>query len=108
MVDLGLPVVPSVAGRPDNPGLVDSFGRVATDLRVSLTDRCNLRCTYCMPAAGLDWMPGEEMLSDAELGRLIRIAVLDLGVTDVRFTGGEPTLRKNLEGIIAEAAASQG
>ncbi|WP_110079119.1 GTP 3',8-cyclase MoaA [Actinokineospora spheciospongiae] len=105
MVDLGLPVVPSVAGRPDNPRLVDGFGRIATDLRVSLTDRCNLRCTYCMPAAGLDWMPGSQMLSDAELGRLIRIAVEDLGVTDVRFTGGEPTLRKGLEELIASVAA---
>ncbi|SDD27705.1 cyclic pyranopterin phosphate synthase [Actinokineospora iranica] len=93
------------AARPDVPGLVDRFGRVATDLRVSLTDRCNLRCTYCMPAEGLDWMPGGEMLTDDELNRLIRIAVVRLGVTNVRFTGGEPTLRKGIERIIAAAAA---
>jgi cyclic pyranopterin phosphate synthase len=95
----------SGAGRPDTPALVDRFGRVAADLRVSLTDKCNLRCTYCMPAEGLDWMPGSDMLSDAELVRLIRIAVESLGVTNVRFTGGEPTLRKELVGIIAATAA---
>ena len=84
---------------------MDTFGRVATDLRVSLTDRCNLRCTYCMPAEGLDWLPSSELLSDEELIRLVRIAVTLLGVTDVRFTGGEPLLRKGLEGIIAATAA---
>jgi cyclic pyranopterin phosphate synthase len=93
------------SNRPDTPALVDTFGRVATDLRVSLTDRCNLRCTYCMPAEGLDWLPGSELLSDDELIRLVRIAVTMLGVTDVRFTGGEPLLRKGLERIIAATAA---
>ncbi|WP_197523463.1 GTP 3',8-cyclase MoaA [Actinokineospora pegani] len=104
-VDLGLPAVPNATRRPDTPELVDRFGRVATDLRVSLTDRCNLRCTYCMPAEGLDWLPGGDLLSDAELTRLIRIAVTALGVTDIRFTGGEPTLRRGLEGIIEATAA---
>jgi cyclic pyranopterin phosphate synthase len=84
---------------------VDTFGRIATDLRVSLTDRCNLRCTYCMPAEGLDWLPGADLLADDELIRLVRIAVTQLGVTDVRFTGGEPLLRKGLERIIAASAA---
>jgi cyclic pyranopterin phosphate synthase len=84
---------------------VDTFGRVATDLRVSLTDRCNLRCTYCMPAEGLDWLPGSDLLADDELIRLVRIAVTKLGVTDVRFTGGEPLLRKGLERIIAATTA---
>ena len=88
--------------RPDSEALVDQFGRVATDLRVSLTDRCNLRCQYCMPEEGLDWMPDERLLSDAEMIRLITIAVQHLGVHDVRFTGGEPLLRKGLERIIAE------
>jgi cyclic pyranopterin phosphate synthase len=74
--------------------LADRFGRVATDLRVSLTDRCNLRCTYCMPEEGLAWLPREEQLTDDEVGRLIRIAVERLGVTQVRFTGGEPLLRR--------------
>jgi cyclic pyranopterin phosphate synthase len=78
---------------------------VATDLRVSLTDKCNLRCTYCMPADGLDWLPGSAVLDDAELIRLIRIAVESLGVTDIRFTGGEPLLRRGLEEIVTAAAA---
>src|SRR5689334_19702030 len=85
--------------------LVDRFGRVATDLRVSLTDRCNLRCTYCMPEEGLAWLPRQQQLTDAEVGRLIRVAVERLGVTEVRFTGGEPILRRGLVGIVAAAAA---
>ncbi len=85
--------------------LADRFGRVATDLRVSLTDRCNLRCTYCMPEEGLAWMPKEQQLTDDEVVRLIRIAVEQLGVTGVRFTGGEPVIRRGLAGIIAGAAA---
>jgi GTP 3',8-cyclase len=85
--------------------LADRFGRVATDLRVSLTDRCNLRCTYCMPEEGLAWMPKEQQLTDDEVGRLIRIAVEQLGVTGLRFTGGEPMIRRGLTAIIAAAAA---
>jgi GTP 3',8-cyclase len=85
--------------------LVDTFGRVATDLRVSLTDRCNLRCSYCMPAEGLDWLPGEEVLTDDEVVRLITIAVERLGVREVRFTGGEPLLRRGLPGIVRRTAA---
>lgn len=102
---LGLPSVHSGAPRPnadvpaDGP-LVDQFGRVATDLRVSLTDRCNLRCTYCMPAEGLDWLPAEQLLRPDELVRLLRLAVTRLGITNVRFTGGEPLLVKDLERII--------
>ena len=82
----------------------DGFGRVATDLRVSLTDRCNLRCTYCMPAEGLDWLPSAELLTDDELVRLVGIAVEHLGVTEVRLTGGEPTLRRGLPGLVARFA----
>jgi GTP 3',8-cyclase len=85
--------------------LADRYGRVATDLRVSLTDRCNLRCTYCMPAEGLPWLPKQEILTDDEVNRLVRIAVERLGVTEVRFTGGEPLLRPGLVSIIAAAAA---
>src|SRR5437588_5350861 len=107
-VNLGLPRVKGIrdAGppRPDTPALVDTFGRVATDLRVSLTDRCNLRCTYCMPAEGLPWLPGEDVLTDAELLRLLRIAVDRLGVTDIRLTGGEPLLRPGLEDLVGEIA----
>jgi cyclic pyranopterin phosphate synthase len=84
--------------------LNDSFGRIATDLRVSLTDRCNLRCSYCMPPEGLDWLPKPELLTDDELARLLRVAVTMLGITEIRFTGGEPLLRKGLTGIVARAA----
>jgi cyclic pyranopterin phosphate synthase len=85
--------------------LIDTHGRVATDLRVSLTDRCNLRCQYCMPAEGLEWMPTDETLTDDELNRLIRIGVEMLGVRDVRFTGGEPLLRRGLPAIVAATKA---
>jgi cyclic pyranopterin phosphate synthase len=85
--------------------LADSFGRVATDLRVSVTDRCNLRCTYCMPAEGLDWLPGPALLTDDEVARLISVAVRRLGITEVRFTGGEPLIRRGLPAIIAATAA---
>jgi GTP 3',8-cyclase len=84
--------------------LVDRFGRVATDLRVSLTDRCNLRCTYCMPEEGLAWLPKPTLLTDAEVVRLVDIAARLLGVTEVRFTGGEPLLRPGLTAIITETA----
>ncbi|MEU0315068.1 GTP 3',8-cyclase MoaA [Nocardioides sp. NPDC006273] len=83
------------------PRLVDRFGRIATDLRVSLTDRCNLRCTYCMPPEGLDWMPGDEVLTDDEVVRLIGVATGHLGVKEVRFTGGEPLVRRGLVSIVA-------
>jgi GTP 3',8-cyclase len=79
--------------------LIDAFGRVATDLRVSLTDRCNLRCVYCMPPEGLDWLPGDDVLTDAEVVRLVRVAVSE-GVREVRFTGGEPLLRRGLVDIV--------
>src|SRR5215472_808060 len=85
--------------------LADSYGRVATDLRVSLTDRCNLRCTYCMPPEGLDWLPGQDQLTDDELIRLLDIGVRMLGITEIRFTGGEPLLRKGLVSIVARTAA---
>ncbi|GAA1072217.1 GTP 3',8-cyclase MoaA [Tsukamurella spumae] len=85
--------------------LVDKYGRVARDLRVSLTDRCNLRCTYCMPAEGLPWLAGEHVLTGPEIDRLLTIAVRDLGITEIRFTGGEPLLRADLERIVAHAAA---
>jgi cyclic pyranopterin phosphate synthase len=106
-VVLGMPGTRPAATvpRPDDPRLVDRYGRVATDLRVSLTDRCTLRCTYCMPPEGLDWLPGEDVLTDAEVVRLIRVAVEHLGVDEVRFTGGEPLLRRGLEQIVAATSA---
>jgi GTP 3',8-cyclase len=105
VIDLGVPSLGPANPAPADGPLVDTFGRIATDLRVSLTDRCNLRCTYCMPADGLDWMPGDQLLTPAELTRLLRIAVTRLGITSVRFTGGEPLVAKNLEGIVAATAS---
>jgi cyclic pyranopterin phosphate synthase len=84
--------------------LVDTFGRVATDLRVSLTDKCNLRCSYCMPPEGLEWLPGPELLTDDEVVRLVSVAVAE-GVTEVRFTGGEPLLRRGLVSIVERVTA---
>jgi len=84
--------------------LTDTWGRVATDLRVSLTDRCNLRCNYCMPAEGLDWLPDDSVLTDDEVVRLVDIAVSRLGVDEVRFTGGEPLVRRGLVDIVARTA----
>lgn len=84
----------------DHSGLADTYGRVATDLRVSLTDRCNLRCSYCMPPEGLEWLPKPELLTDDEVARLVRIGVEMLGITEVRFTGGEPLLRRGLPGLV--------
>lgn len=107
---LGLPTVrptrePLTAGMPGRGPLVDTFGRIATDLRVSLTDRCNLRCTYCMPPEGLTWLPADDLLSFDELARLLRLAVTRLGITSIRFTGGEPLLFRRLEDVVAAAAA---
>ncbi|SCE47695.1 cyclic pyranopterin phosphate synthase [Streptomyces sp. Termitarium-T10T-6] len=93
---------------PDGPApspLTDRFGRVHTDLRVSLTDRCNLRCTYCMPAEGLDWLPRPELLTDDEVVRLVDVATRRLGITEVRLTGGEPLLRRGLPGLVARLHA---
>jgi cyclic pyranopterin phosphate synthase len=105
--NLGLPSLRSVvvSDAPDTGPLVDTFGRIATDLRVSLTDRCNLRCTYCMPAEGLDWLPGDDLLSASELARLMTIGVTRLGITNVRFTGGEPLVARHLDDVVAAAAA---
>lgn len=87
--------------------LTDRFGRVHTDLRVSVTDRCSLRCTYCMPEQGLDWIPRTDTLTTDELLRLVRVAV-DNGVTTVRLTGGEPLLRPDIVAIVAAIRAMPG
>ena len=86
------------------PRLLDRFGRAGRDLRVSVTDRCNLRCSYCMPAEGLDWLPKPEMLTDDELVRLVTVMV-GLGITQVRLTGGEPLLRRSLVDLVGRIAA---
>lgn len=91
-------------GPPHGGGLVDPLGRVARDLRVSVTDRCMLRCTYCMPEQGLSWLPRADVLTDVEMLRLVRLFV-DLGVRNVRLTGGEPLLRPGLPDIVAGIAA---
>ncbi|WP_165214942.1 GTP 3',8-cyclase MoaA [Schaalia sp. ZJ1691] len=85
--------------------LHDRYGRVARDLRVSLTDRCNLRCSYCMPAEGMQWMPTDKTLTDDEVIRLCTIGVHRLGIRKIRFTGGEPLLRSGLERIISHVSA---
>lgn len=89
----------------DPSGLVDRFGRRAVDLRVSLTERCNLRCTYCMPAAGLPFAPDDQLMTAAEIERLVRIGTSRFGVRKVRFTGGEPMVRHDLVDVIARCAA---
>jgi GTP 3',8-cyclase len=93
-----------LTGTTTHLGLADGYGRVATDLRVSLTDRCNLRCAYCMPEEGLDWLPKPELLTDDEVVRLVSVAVRLLGVNEIRYTGGEPLLRRGLVGIVARTA----
>jgi len=85
--------------------LVDSFGRVHTDLRVSLTDKCNLRCTYCMPPEGLEWLPSPDLLTDDEIVRLAGLAVDRFGIRTIRLTGGEPLLRRSLVDLVARLAA---
>lgn len=81
--------------------LVDPFGRTATDLRVSVTDRCNLHCTYCMPAEGMDWLARSDVLSADEIIRLVQVAVSQLGISKVRFTGGEPLVRPEIVRIVS-------
>jgi cyclic pyranopterin phosphate synthase len=108
---LGMPAIrrdpsaaPSTEGRPDVSGLVDRFGRVARDLRVSITEKCSLRCTYCMPAEGLPEIPREDVLTASEIARLVGIGWHSLGVKEVRFTGGEPLTRGDLVEIVALSA----
>jgi GTP 3',8-cyclase len=79
--------------------LIDSFGRRISDMRISVTDRCNFRCVYCMPEEGMQWLKRETLLTFDEIERLTRIAV-DLGIEEVRLTGGEPTLRPDLPRLV--------
>jgi cyclic pyranopterin phosphate synthase len=88
--------------------LVDSFGRVIEDLRISITDRCNFRCTYCMPEEGLEWLDRHEVMSFEEIERLARIFVERYGVRGIRLTGGEPTVRAHLPVLVAKLAALSG
>ncbi|WP_120003986.1 GTP 3',8-cyclase MoaA [Nesterenkonia muleiensis] len=118
-VALGMPRVPTSQDRPERDpadhesnspgpsphgleeGLIDRFGRRASDLRLSLIDKCNLRCSYCMPAEGLPWLKREQLLTGDEVRRLVRIGVQQLGIRELRLTGGEPLVRQDLEEIIA-------
>ncbi|TML76355.1 MAG: GTP 3',8-cyclase MoaA [Actinobacteria bacterium] len=86
--------------------LLDSFGRVADDLRVSVTDRCNLRCTYCMPPEGMPWLPRSEILTYEEIDRLVGV-FMGLGVHTIRLTGGEPLARRELH-VLVEMLAARG
>jgi GTP 3',8-cyclase len=94
----------STSPAPVEPVLRDAFGRTATDLRISLTDRCSLRCTYCMPAEGLIWLGRSERLDDDEIVHLARV-FLGLGVTSIRLTGGEPLVHPTLVDVVARLAA---
>ena len=90
-----------------NAQLVDTFGRVHTDLRISVTDRCNIRCTYCMPAEGVAFKGHDVIVSFEEIERFVRVAV-QLGIRDVRLTGGEPLVRKGICGLVRLLAAIPG
>lgn len=79
--------------------LVDSYGRRIKNLRISITDKCNFRCVYCMPAEGLPWLPRAEILTYEEITRLARVAA-DLGIEQIRLTGGEPTVRRDLPDLV--------
>lgn len=85
--------------------LVDSFSRTVRDLRISVTDRCNFRCTYCMPAEGMTWLPRSDVLTFEEITRLASIFVERFGVDGLRLTGGEPTVRAHLPVLVAKLAA---
>ncbi len=84
----------------DPTDLVDPFGRTVRDLRISVTDRCNFRCTYCMPAEGMTWMPRAELLTFEEIERITRVFVHRFGVDGIRLTGGEPTVRAHLPVLV--------
>lgn len=84
--------------------LIDTFGRVHRDLRISVTDRCNFRCTYCMPEEGLDWLNREDLLSFEEITRVATIMVNRYGVSSIRLTGGEPLVRANLAELVGMLA----
>ncbi|MDK1360356.1 GTP 3',8-cyclase MoaA [Arthrobacter sp. zg-Y1219] len=96
----------AAAGVQASDGLLDRYGRRASDMRLSLTDKCNLRCTYCMPAEGLDWLAKDKVLTGAEIIRLVGIGVSVLGVRELRLTGGEPLVRADLVDIVAGIRAN--
>ena len=92
---------------PLNGPIKDAFGRRIRNLRISLIDRCNFRCTYCMPADGLEWLPNDQILTFDEIERLVHLATT-LGIEEIRLTGGEPTLRPKLPELVARLSAISG
>lgn len=92
---------------PSVPALLDRFGRLHSYLRVSVTDRCNFRCVYCLPAEGVTWRPRDEVLRYEEIARIVRV-MATMGLRRVRLTGGEPTIRKDIEQLVAAVAAVPG
>ena len=115
-IQLGIPVLrlarnnsqgPAPTSRPAGlpSKLLDRFGRQATDMRLSVTDKCNLRCTYCMPADGMQWLPKEAVMTAGEIERIVGIGVERLGVRELRITGGEPLVRPDLVEVIATLRA---
>jgi GTP 3',8-cyclase len=99
--------VTTALGIKTGDGLRDSFGRQINNLRISVTDRCNFRCRYCMPEQGMAWMAKSELLSYEEIARLTRIFA-ELGIKKIRLTGGEPLMRKELPKLVAEISAVRG
>lgn len=98
----------TVSGGPQPRDLIDPFGRTVRDLRISVTDRCNFRCTYCMPAEGMTWLPKTEVLTFEEIERLASVMVSRFGFDGIRLTGGEPTMRAHLSVLVAKLAALRG
>jgi len=92
---------------PTSGLLVDSYGRRIKNLRISVTDKCNFRCTYCMPAEGLPWLPKTEILSYEEITRIARVAV-HLGIEQIRLTGGESLVRRNLPELVCQLRTIEG
>ena len=97
-----------MAGDLTSQELIDPFGRLIEDLRISITDRCNFRCTYCMPEEGMQWLPRSDVMRFEEIERLARIFVERYGVRGIRLTGGEPTVRAHLPVLVAKLAAIEG
>ena len=87
--------------------LVDSWGREIRSVRVSVTDKCNFRCRYCMPAEGLEWLERDELLSFEEITRLVRVLAA-MGVDEVRLTGGEPLVRRDVPALVEQLASIPG
>src|SRR6266540_6590113 len=90
---------------PRERRLIDSFGRRISDMRISVTDRCNFRCVYCMPEEGMQWLPREALLTFEEIERIAKLLVERYGFDGIRLTGGEPTVRAHLPVLVAKLAA---